>query len=176
MKNRGTEATMRRWATIIVTLLAMTGFLVPITQAADMTEGRSVYHTLKAELKEVGDVPGHMVGEVHAAGLGFFTKGPASGQIATRMSTAQVDTVKGKGTFTNRIVYTFRDGSTLIHQATGTATPIDGGKRVVFEGTYEAISGTGKFAGVKGKGTFTGERLGSPETGGDSYADFTGNY
>jgi hypothetical protein len=34
--------------------------------------------------------------------------------------------------------------------------------------------GAGKFEGKKGKGSFKGERIGSPKTGGDSYADFTG--
>jgi len=164
---------MKRWAGIFVTLLFMTVFLVPITQAADETAMRTVYHTLKVETMEVGDVQDHIIGVVQQAGLGFFTKGPASGQIATRMNTAHIDTVKGKGTFTNYIVYTFRDGSTLSHKATGTSTPVDGGKTVAFEGTYEVTGGTGKFAGAKGKGTFKGERLGSLQTGGDSYADLT---
>jgi hypothetical protein len=165
---------MKRWAGIFVTLLSMTVFLVPITQAADESEGRSVWHTLKGETMEVGDVPDHIMTVVQQAGLGFFTKGPASGQIATRMSTVHLDTVKGKGTFTNYIVYTFRDGSTLSHKATGTITPVDEGKRSAFEGAYEVTGGTGKFAGAKGKGTFKGERLGSPQTGSDGYADLTG--
>jgi hypothetical protein len=165
---------MRRWAVIAVTLFGMTVLLVPITQAADETVGRAVWHTLKAETMEVGDVPGHTIGVLQQAGLGIFTKGPAGGQIATRTNTAYTDTVKGKGTATNYIVYTFRDGSTMSHKATGTITPVDGGTTVAFEGTYEVTGGTGKFAGAKGKGTFKGERLGSPQTGGDSYADFTG--
>jgi hypothetical protein len=174
MQSRGKDMAMRRWAVIAVTLFAMTVLLVPITQAAEETAGRAVYHTIKAETMEVGDVPGHMIGVYQQAGLGFFTKGPASGQIATRASTAYVDTVKGKGTAINYIVYTFRDGSTVVHKATGTITPVDGGKTGAFEGTYEVAGGTGKFAGAKGKGTFKGERLGSAETGGDAYVEFTG--
>jgi hypothetical protein len=165
---------MKRWAGIFVTLLFMTVFLVPITQAADETAGRTVFHTLKAEMMEVGDVPGHIMGVTQQAGLGFFTKGPASGQIATRMSTVNFDTVKGNGTFTTYVVYTFRDGSTVVHKATGTITPVDEGKRTAYEGAYEVTGGTGKFAGAKGKGTFKGEGLGSPQTGSDGYADLTG--
>src|SRR4030067_1927729 len=120
---------------------------------------------------EVVAVQDQIIGVVQQAGLGFFTKGPASGQIATRMNTAHIDTVKGKGTFKNYIVYTFRDGSTLSHKAPSASTPVGGGKTVAFEGTYEVTGGTGKFAGAKGKGTFKGERLGSLQTGGDSYAD-----
>jgi len=40
--------------------------------------------------------------------------------------------------------------------------------------TRGGSSGTGKFEGTKGKGTYKGERLGSPQTGGDSYVDAIG--
>jgi hypothetical protein len=173
MQDRGKDMAMRRWAVIAVTLVAMMVLLVPIVQAADEYVGRAVYHTLKVESKEVGDVPGHSIASVEQAGLGFFTKGPASGQIATRKNIANLDTVNGKGTFTNNIVYTFRDGSTVVHKATGTITPVDGGKTATFAGTFVVAGGTGKFAGAYGEGTFKGERLGPSETGGDSYVDFT---
>jgi len=165
---------MKRWGLLLAMLLSVSLILLPGASAADETAGRAVYHTIKAETMEVGDVPGHIIVVAQHSGLGFFTKGPAAGQIATRKSVAYTDVVKGKGTFTNYIVYTFRDGSTVLHKATGTSTPVDGGKTVAFEGTYEVAGGTGKFAGAKGKGTFKSERLGSAETGGDAYADFTG--
>jgi hypothetical protein len=152
----------------------MTVLLVPLTQAAEEIALRTVYHTIKAETMEVGDVPGHIIVVAQHSGLGFFTKGPAAGQIATRKSVAYNDSMKGKGTYTSYIVYTFRDGSTVVHKATGTITPVDGGKTAAQEGTYEVAGGTGKFAGAKGKGTFKGERLGSAETGSESYADVTG--
>lgn len=166
------EAKMKRWGLFLVMLFLVAG-LVPMAHAADEYVGRSVFHTFKGESKEVGDVPGHSIAVFEQAGLCFFTKGPASGQIATRMSTGNLDTVNGKGTFTNNIVYTFRDGSTVVHKATGTITPVDGGKTATFEGTFVVAGGTGKFAGVYGEGTFKGERLGSLQTGGDSYVDFT---
>jgi hypothetical protein len=174
MPNQGKETKMTRWAGIFVALLSMTVFLVPITQAAEENAGRCIYHVIKVETMGVGDVPGHIMGVSQHAGLCFFTKGPASGQIVTRMSTVHIDTVKGKGTFTNYIVYTFRDGSTLSHKATGTRTQVDGGTTATFEGSYEVTGGTGIFAGAKEKGTYKGESLGSSQTGGDSYADFTG--
>ena len=173
---KGTK--MMRWAVIFGTLLFLTVFLVPITQAAEQAAEkvtvRITYHTIKAETKEVGDVPGHITGVSQHAGLGFFTKGPGSGEIATRTSTSVFDVVKGKGTFTTDIVYTFRDGSTISVKALGATTPVDGGKRGVEEGTYEVTGGTGRFEGIKGKGTWKGERLGPRETGGDGYADVTG--
>lgn len=165
---------MGKWAVTVMTMLFISAFLVPATRAAEEIAGRTVYHTVKAETKEVGDIPGHITGAVHHAGLCFLTKGPGSGQIATRTSIAQVDIVNGKGTYTTEIVYTLRDGSTLSQRAKGTAVPVEGGKRTLYEGTYEMTGGTGIFNGIKGKGTFKGERLGPAQTGSDSYVDFEG--
>jgi len=165
---------MKRWAVIFMTLLSVTVVLAPMTQAADEVAGRVVYHTQKAEMFEAGDVPGHIVGVAQQSGLTFFTKGPVSGQIATRMMYTSYDVVKWKGSYTTYIVDTFQDGSTLMYKAGGTITPIDSGNRTAFEGTYEITGGAGRFEGMKGKGSFKGERIGSPKTGGDSYADFTG--
>jgi hypothetical protein len=104
---------MKRWVGIFVTLLSMTVVLVPMTQAADEVAGRVVYHMQKAEMMEAGDVPDHIVGVAQQSGLTFFTKGPVSGQIATRMMNTHYDVVKGKGSYTTYIVDTFQDGSTI---------------------------------------------------------------
>ncbi len=70
---------MRGWAAIVGTLLSMTLFLVPMTQAAEEYAGRVVYHTLKVESKEVGDVPGHIQGSGQQAGLVVYYKGDLEG-------------------------------------------------------------------------------------------------
>jgi len=174
MHARGKKTTMRRWTTIIVTLLSMTVVLVPPTQASDEIAGRIVSHTQKVEMMEVGDVPGHFLGVSQSHGLTFYTKGPENGEIAARMSTSIFDVVKGKGTLTGHELKTFKDGSTLFVKFAGTQTPIDGGKKTAYEGTWKVAGGTGRYAGVKGEGTFKGERIGDSKTGADSYFDFTG--
>lgn len=174
MHSRGTKATMKRFAMILVTLLSTTLVLVPPTQAADEMAGRNFGHAQKVEMIEVGDVPGHFLGVSQSSGLSFYTKGPESGEIATRVYTTIFDVVKGKGTFTGHEVKTFKDGSTLFVKYGGTQTPLDGGKRTGYEGTWELTGGTGRYAGAKGNGTLKGERIGDPKTGGDSYFDFTG--
>lgn len=165
---------MKRWGLFLAMSLSVTVPLVPMAEAADEVAGRVVYHTQKIELMEAGDVPGHIVGVVQQSGLSFYTKGPESGQIATRMMSTYYDVVKWKGSYTAYIVDTFQDGSTLNYKASGTMTPIGEGNRTAFEGKYEVTGGAGKFEGKKGEGSFKGERIGSPKTGGDSYADFTG--
>ena len=174
MRTPAGENRMRRWAPVAVAILFVTAFFVPTIQAEDEVAFRTVYHNHKVETMEASDVPGHIIGVAQQSGLTFFTKGPASGQIATTSNTFHFDTVKGKGTFTNYVVNTFPDGSTLSAKTIGKVTPLNGGPRATIEGAYEIIGGTGKFEGTKGKGTYKGERLGSPQTGGDSYVDAIG--
>lgn len=157
---------------MIAMSLALTAFLVPAIQAAEEVASRAVYHTQKAETMEAGDVPGHVVGVSDQPGLIIVTKGPNAGEVGSRKATVYFDAVKGKGTGTTYAVYTFRDGSTKSYKATGTFAPGEGGKGLTFEGTYEVIGGTGRFEGLKGKGTFKGERIGPRE--GFSYVDATG--
>lgn len=173
MGSSSKDRTIRSWATIIVALIVMTGFLVPVAQAADEVGTRVVYINQKVETTEVGDVPGHVVGFIEQPGMIFITKGPFSGEIGTRKGTTYFDTVKGKGTITSYLVYTFKDGSTMSLKATaGSTTPVEGGG-VTFEGTYEMTGGTGRFEGMKGKGTYKGERIGPSQTGW-TYIDTTG--
>lgn len=173
MQSRGEVATMRRWAKMIVTLLAVTVVLVSTTQAADEVATRVVYWNQKVEMTEVGDVPGHFVGFFEQPGMIFITKGPFSGEIGTRKGTTYIDTVKGKGTITSYLVYTFKDGSTMsLKAATSSVIPLEGGG-ITFEGTYEMTGGTKRFEGMNGKGTFKGERIG-PSQPGWSYVDSTG--
>ena len=165
---------MKRRGLFLGMMFFVTVCFVPMVQAADEIAGRTVYHTQKVETMEVGDVPGHVVGVIRQPGLIFLTKGPNRGEIVPRIATSYFDVVDGKGTAFGYMVADFQDGSTLIYKTVGSMTMMDGGKKAVFEGTYEYAGGTGRFAGTKGKGTFKGERIGPPKTGGDTYADFTG--
>ena len=109
---------MKRWAVIIVTFLSLTFVVVPMTQAADEVAGRVVYHAQKVENMEAGDVPGHIVGVAQQSGLTFFTKGPASGQIATRMMNTSYDVVKWKGSYT-----TYRESALARQKPVAIRTP-----------------------------------------------------
>jgi len=174
MEGRGEGSMWKRRAVIILAMFAVTFMLVPVVQAADEIGFRAVYHSQKMETMEVGDVPGHVVGVIDQPGLVFVTKGPFAGEIGTRKGTTLIDSVKGKGTATTYLTYTFPDGSTQSIKATGTFAALEGGKGVVSEGTWEVTGGTGRFEGWKGKGTFKADRPGPPQPGSTSYADATG--
>jgi hypothetical protein len=165
---------MKRSGLFLAMLLSVSLILLPGVSAADEVVGRNVGHTLKAEVMEVGDVPGHFMGVSQSHGLAFYTKGPDAGEIIPRMSTSIFDVVKRKGTFSGYEVKTFKDGSMVVLKNNGTITPIDGGKKCAYEGTWEVAGGTERYAGAQGSGTFKGERIGDPKTGADDYIDFTG--
>jgi hypothetical protein len=163
-----------KWTVLIAVLFCINLIQVPIINAADEIACRNVLHTQKVEMMEVGDVPGHFMGVSQATGLAFYTKGPDAGKIATREGVTTFDIINGKGTYSGREVKTFPDGAKLFVKYSGTQTPADGGKRTIYEGTWEVTGGTDRFAGMKGSGTLKGERIGSPKTGGDTYTDVTG--
>jgi hypothetical protein len=174
MQTQGKERTIKSWTIMIVTLLSMTVVLAPLAEAADEIAGRNVGHSQKVEMIEVGDVPGHFMGVSQSNGLTFYTKGPDMGEIVPRTYTMVFDVVKGNGTMTGYEKKSFNDGSTMVVKFGATQASIDGGKRTAYEGTWEVTGGTGRYAGVKGDGTFKGERIGDYKSGADSYIDFTG--
>lgn len=171
----GFEGTMMTKAARLVAWLLMAAVcLAPGARAADDVAGRNVGHTQKAEMMEVGDVPGHFMGVSRYNGMSFYTKGPDAGEIVPRTGTLIFDVVGGKGTFSGHETKTFRDGSTMTFRFSGTQAPIDGGKKTAYESTWEVTGGTGRYGGAKGTGTSAGERVGDPTTGGDNYFDFAG--
>lgn len=171
MHPRDKETKMNRWGVIFLMLLSMTVVLLPGVSGADeKISGRYVYHIMKWEAIEVGDVPGHVTGITENAGLVFDSKG----EIATHTGTATYDYVNGTGTHTLNRVYVYSDGSKKFVKGSGTTTRVDEGKKSAYEGTYEYTGGTGRFEGIMGKGTYKGERLGGAKTGADTYIDFTG--
>ena len=160
------------WQSAALALLVAAGVVVPaFAQAQDLGTSRRVQSTAKVTTVEVGDVPGHVVGVVEFKGLTFF----ADGEIATHTNPATFDLTNGSGPHQGYVVHYFDDGSTSIERYQGEAKLSADGKRTAIEGTFECVGGTGRFAGLKGQGTYRGERLGALQTGDYVYVDTTGN-
>ena len=150
-----------------------TAFLLlpALAPAQDLGTSRRVQGTAEITTVEVGDVPGHVVGVVEFKGLTFF----ADGEIATHSNPATFDLTNGSGPHRGYVVHYFDDGSTSIEHYQGEAKLSADGKRTTVSGTFQCIGGTGRFAGLKGKGTYRGERLGALRTGDYVYVDTTGS-
>jgi hypothetical protein len=153
-------------------LLTVAGLIAPAgAPAQDLGTSRRVQGTAKVTTVEVGDVPGHVVGVVEFKGLSFF----ADGEIATHVNPATFDLTNGSGPHQGYVVHYFDDGSTSLERYQGEAKLSADGKRTVVSGTFECVGGTGRFAGLKGEGTYRGERLGALQTGDYVYVDTTGS-
>jgi len=160
------------WRARALALFAAIGLVVPPpAHGQDLGTGRRVQGTALITAVEVGDVPGHVVGVVEFKGLTFF----ADGEIATHTNPATFDLTDGSGPHQGYVVHHFDDGSTSIERYRGEARLSADGRRTVVEGSFECIGGTGRFEGLKGEGTYRGERLGALRTGEYVYVDTSGS-
>jgi hypothetical protein len=160
------------WQSAALAFLVAAGVVVPaLALAQDLGTSRRVQGTAEVTSVEVGDVPGHVVGVVEFKGLTFF----ADGEIATHSNPATFDLTNGSGPHQGYVIHYFDDGSTSIERYEGEAKLSTDGKRTTVEGTFQCVGGTGRFAGLKGQGTYRGERLGALQTGDYVYVDTTGS-
>ena len=163
------------WFAMVAVAILGVFIALPLAGAEKTVQekGRVVYHFVKAEVMQAGDVPGHVVGIVDARGLSF----PDTGEVATYLNKIVLDVTNGTGPHQTYTVTTFEDKSTVITQNKGVTTARPDGTST-FEGTYTYIGGTGRFAGVTGGGSYTGKRLAPLTPGGpaDNFADYVGTY
>jgi len=121
---------------------------------------------------DVGDHPGHSVmlskgtctwtTPIVIAGVKAITQ--------TGTSTAEINGAKGE-----EQVYAFlnmENGDKVFVRAQDTGTITEGGKVITYTGTFSFTGGTGKFKGLKGKGTYKGS--GDPE--GETTSKVEGEY
>ena len=160
------------WQAHALALFAATSLVVPaLAYGQDLGTSRRVQGTAKVTTVEIGDVPGHVVGVVEFKGLSFF----ADGEVATHTNPATFDLTNGSGPHQGYVVHYFDDGSTSIERYQGEAKLSADGKRTAVSGTFQCVGGTGRFAGLKGEGTYKGERVGELRTGDFVYVDTTGS-
>jgi hypothetical protein len=159
------------WARALALFAAASLVAPPLAHGQDLGTSRRVQSTAEITAVEVGDVPGHVIGVVEFKGLTFF----ANGEVATHTNPATFDLTNGSGPHQGYVVHYFDDGSTSIERYQGEAKLSADGMRTTVTGTFECIGGTGRFGGLKGEGTYRGERLGALRTGDFVYVDTTGS-
>jgi len=136
-----------------ILLVAASLLLSTIQAAAETVKYRTVAVGISFDYVEVGEVEGQPL----AIGL-YEQKGlrmSENGETAIYKSWGQFQTMVGSRGFG---VSTFEDGSTTwIKFQHPPGTPGEGGevKFDIYKGTFEYIGGTGRFEGIKGKGSYT---------------------
>ncbi len=160
-------AKLSSWGGLVVFVIAL-GLPTFAVQAGETaSKGRTTYHCTKQEFVEVSDVPDHWIGVIECEGIVFRE----SGEVGTYKFWGTGDYVKGTGPAEGYGIATYEDGSTYTDKWQDVLTAGDEGKSASLTGTYQFINGTGRFAGIKGEGTFTGQSF-----GGKGYVDWSDFY
>jgi hypothetical protein len=159
---------------LIGILLIALGLLVSVAPVgAETMKFRNVGHVAKSEMFEVGDVEGHYIGAYERKGLALHDKG----EIAIQFCKGTFDSSGGITSYQGHSILHFEDGSTVSMKYEGKSVPASGGKMRSSEATFEFTTGTGRFEGIKGKGSFSGmEPRFLKDFRGYAYFDFIGTY
>ena len=145
-------AKLTKWGGLIVLAIAL-GSPAFSAQAGEMImKGQNVQSKAESSWKQIGDDESRGVGAYESIGLTFHE----NGEVSTFVNTGTYDFSQGSDTHRGYIVRTRADGSTTTGKYEGSAKYGKGS--ATWEGTFTYIGGTGKFAGIKGEGTYTGTR------------------
>jgi hypothetical protein len=151
-------------------LLLATAAACSISSAAfadEVLKLKTFTHVVAAQSLDVGDADGHAMSIARGVGLLLLPDGAAG----TTTWVAENDYHKGSGP--NPIVYlsfTWPDGSTIWARQSVDASVV--GDKTNLKGVGTLVSGTGKFAGVRGEIVSTGARLQAAlATGAELYID-----
>jgi hypothetical protein len=127
--------------------------------------GRYINHPGQNHCSKLEDKEGHLICSFETLSVGIRD----NGEMYTRAVTGTLDWVNGAGPMQGYVVNTYADGSTLATQWQGFSR-LDEQQLLRQEGTLTCIGGTGRFAGAKCEGMWTG----MPQKGGFTLGDYKG--
>ena len=160
-------AKLTRWGGHIVVVIAL-GLPMLAAQAGEITQkGRDVFVCTDEKYIEVGDVPDHWVGVYKCEGISS-TEGGEAGVFEFQ---GTGDYIAGRGPEQGYYTVTYDDGSAVHGKFEDILVPDEGGKSSTCKGTYQITSGTDRFAGIKGSGSYTCKSY-----SGKGYYDWTETY
>jgi hypothetical protein len=155
-----TKKTMWVLFGILVISAWVLGSVVP-AQSADL-KCKLISMGTKVETNKIDDQEGHIIGIFERKGLMVHE----NGEVANELNKGFFDSVKGVSKYQGYCLQTFKDGSTMMMKHQGTIN-----KGQFADASFEFIKGTGRFEGIKGQGTYTGQNYES-----FNYLQFTGTY
>jgi hypothetical protein len=122
---------------------------MPIEMAAN---GRHVVRIERSDPVSTPGAPGHLLGTTYYYGLYFH-----SGEVATCWAVESYQRNPMGGSQRGYTVNLYKDGSTTVMTFQGEKAALETKERNRFDGTWQFVSGTGRFEGINGGGTYEGE-------------------
>ncbi len=161
-------------------IIALTGLIITVFLLASFTQAvaatmkcRAVIFHTKSQINKVEDVEGHIMGVGESTGLASYE----TGEVAVVKLNWFADYTKGAGMTQGYFRHTFEDGSTIDYKYVTKTRPDPNGKGSLFSHvSLEITQGSGKYAGIKGKGTQTGRRVAPLGAGAQIYIDMIVTY
>ena len=141
-------------------------------KAEDVEYQVSAY-LVRVEFIPIPDVEKHSIGLYERRGVAIFN----NGETAAYHSRGTWDHIDENGTWQGYSILTFKDGSTIIAKGSGNISK-ESGKLSTLTGKSEYIKGTGKYEGIKGNLSFSGNSITpyNDETKGDAIMNAKGSY
>ena len=154
-------AKLTRWGGLVVLVIAL-GLPAFAAQAGELTvKGQNISSKSESTWIQIGEDKGHGIGTSETMGITVH----GDGEVSTYVIKGTYDWNNTAGKSQGYVLRTFEDGSTYTGQYQG-QSKLDG-KVTVWSGTWAYLSGTGKYEGVKGEGTYQGRRYGNGMSGTD---------
>lgn len=144
--------------TVVMALICAVGFPQGASAAGGRIAGSISGAYVKQDAEQVPEAPGYvlLMGEFHGSNR---STGPTSYfNDATVVNRDEANLFKGNGPHSG-IITLAKDGSAVVAGWHGRVTTVlskEGQPRTSFRGTWRYINGTGRFMGIKGRGTYAG--------------------
>lgn len=130
-------------------LVLLVGLTTAPAEAAEQTlKFRLVTYALNVTAIPASNTEGHILGVGKFRGVAVFE----DGGLADKLFTVSFDYTEGVGPFHGYSTYIFEDGSTIGARFDGTSEVGKNGR--VIRGEYSVLTGTSRYEGVKGSGSF----------------------
>jgi hypothetical protein len=161
-------------------LLSAIAFVISITIGffitnvnAEESKFRVTNYLVKMEYTPVTDVDKHVVGTYERRGIAVFE----NGEVAAYHTLGTFDFVDSNGPFHGYTTLTYKDGSTTMLSYDAIMTK-ESGNMPTLKGKGDYIKGTGKYEGIKGTVSFTGDYITpyNKETKGDIVVNASSSY
>jgi len=111
----------------------------------------------RRQMLSVGDKPDHYLMLTEMEGKPLGEKAGVAGEFVSRRAVGYQDSLQGSGRLEGYVVETFREG-TIFSRYEGSR---DAASKTT-KGTWEYYEGTGRFAAIRGQGTFTVKNTDKP--------------